>query len=49
MSVKLFKIGDIDFKVNIINNKISTISTDYVENLTMNNVNTIKAIVGASC
>ena len=50
MKVKIIKIGQVEFKVNIKVNikdgQISTISTDSVESLTNNNVNTIKAIMG---
>ena len=50
MKVKIIKIGQVEFKVNIKVNikdgQISTISTDSVESLTNNNVNAIKAIIG---
>ena len=47
MKVKIIKIGTIEFKVNINGTQISTISTNSVENLTLTNVNAIKAIVGS--
>ncbi len=49
MKVKIIKIGTIEFKVNININgtQVSTISTNSVENLTLTNVNAIKAIVGS--
>lgn len=46
MKVRIIKIGQIEFNVNIKDGQISTISTDSVESLTNNNVNAIKAIIG---
>jgi len=47
MNVRIIKIGQNEFNVNIKDGQVSTVSTDLVENLTTVNVNAIKAIVGS--
>ena len=44
MKTMIVKIGNVEFNVNCIDGKISTISTDHVEDLTYNNTTTIKNI-----
>jgi len=46
MNVRIIKIGQDEFNVNIKDGQVSSVSTDLVENLTNNNINAIKAIVG---